>query len=186
MNNIDIDIEIKKLEKQLAALKKAKGEKDFCNKKGNFYITIFNNDESNGTKKRFSTFNELKQFWESPKCKLEQTDFISLTYFSNGQCQEYKAHVDSDGKILQKEFEDIVKVISTLDLWQLLTCEFAICNKKDILRNIAFFCSDKLIELGNLMDQGSLNFIKATMSEEEYWKKIDEGKKYSLFGVKAK
>lgn len=182
MSNIDIEIE--KLEKQLAALKKAKGEEDLCNKKGNFYISIFDDDnnESNDTKNRFSTFNELKQFWESPKCKLKQTDFISLTYFLNGQYQEYVAHVDSNGKIIQKEFEDIVKVISTLDLWQLLTCEFAICNKKDILRNIVFFRSDKIIEFGHLMDQGSLNTIKATMSEEEYWKKIDEGKKYRLFG----
>ena len=71
-----------------------------------------------------------------------------------------------------------------MDLWQLLTCQFAICNKKDILRNIAFFCSDKLIEFGNLMDQG-MSAMKASMSEEEYWKKIDEGKKYRLFGVKA-
>lgn len=181
MSNIDIEIE--KLEKQLAALKKAKGEENLCNKKGNFYITIFNNnnDESDDTKNNFSTFNELKQFWESPKCKLKQTDFISLTYFLNGQYYAHEAHVDSDGKILQKEFEDIVKVISTLDLWQLLTCEFAICNKKEILRNIAFLHSDKLIELGNLMDQG-MSTIKATMSEEEYWKKIDEGKKYRLFG----
>lgn len=85
MSNIDIEIE--KLEKQLAALKKAKCEEDLCNKKGNFYISIFDddeNDESNDPKNRFSTFNELKQFWESPKCKLKQTDFISLTYFSNG------------------------------------------------------------------------------------------------------
>lgn len=182
MSNIDIDIEIEKLEKQLAALKKAKGEEDLCNKKGDFYITIFNDDyESDDAKNRFSTFNELKQFWESPKCELKQTDFISLTYFSNGQYHEYEAHVDSDGKIIQKEFEDIVKVISTLDLWQLIICEFAICNKKDVLRNIAFFRSDKIIELGNLMDQG-MSVIKATMSEEEYWKKVDEGKKYKLFG----
>jgi rubredoxin len=181
MSNIDIEIE--KLEKQLAALKKAKGEEDFCNKKGNFYISIFDDDNDEtieDTKNRFSTFNELKQFWESPKCKLKQTDFISLTYFLNGQYHEYEAHVDSDGKINQKAFEDIVKVISTLDLWQLLTCEFAICNKKDILRNIVFFRSDKIIELGNLMDQG-MSTIKATMTEEEYWKKIDEGKKYRLF-----
>ena len=183
MSNIDVEIE--KLEKQLAALKKAKGEEDLCNKKGNFHIAIFDNNESDDSKNRFSTFNELKQFWESPKCKLKQTDFISLTYFSNGQYHEYEAHVDSNGKILQKEFEDIVKAISTLDLWQLLTCQFAICNKKDILRNIAFFCSDKLIEFGNLMDQG-MSVMKASMSEEEYWKKIDEGKKYRLFGVKAK
>ena len=177
MSNIDIEIE--KLEKQLAALKKAKGEEDLCNKKGNFYITIFN-DDNDETIKNTKTFNELKQFWESPKCKLTKTDFISLTYFKNGQYHEYEAHVDSDGKILQREFEDIVKVISTLDLWQLFTCEFAICNKKDILRNIAFIRSDKLIELGNIMDQG-MSTIKATMSEEEYWKKIDEGKKYKLF-----
>jgi rubredoxin len=182
MSNIDIEIE--KLEKQLAALKKAKCEEDLCNKKGNFYISIFDddeNDEPNDTKNRFSTFNELKQFWESPKCKLKQTDFISLTYFSNGQYQEYEAHVDSNGKIIQKEFEDIVKVISTLDLWQLIICEFAICNKKDVLRNIAFIRSDKIIELGNLMDQG-MSTLKATMSEEEYWKNVDEGKKYRLFG----
>ena len=182
MSNIDIEIE--KLEKQLAALKKAKCEEDLCNKKGNFYISIFDddeNDESNDTKNHFSTFNELKQFWESPKCKLKQTDFISLTYFSNGQYQEYEAHIDSNGKIIQKEFEDIVKVISTLDLWQLIICEFAICNKKDVLRNIAFIRSDKIIELGNLMDQG-MSTLKATMSEEEYWKNIDEGKKYRLFG----
>jgi len=182
MSNIDIEIE--KLEKQLAALKKAKCEEDLCNKKGNFYISIFDddeNDEPNDTKNHFSTFNELKQFWESPKCKLKQTDFISLTYFSNGQYQEYEAHVDSNGKIIQKEFEDIVKVISTLDLWQLIICEFAICNKKDILRNIAFIRSDKIIELGNLMDQG-ISTLKATMSEEEYWKKIDDGKEYRLFG----
>jgi hypothetical protein len=42
MSNIDIEIE--KLEKQLADLKKAKVEEDLCNKKGNFYISIFNND----------------------------------------------------------------------------------------------------------------------------------------------
>ena len=37
-----IDNEIEKLEKQLAALKKAKDEKeDLCNKKGNFYIVFF-------------------------------------------------------------------------------------------------------------------------------------------------
>ena len=182
MSNIDIEIE--KLEKQLAALKKAKCEEDLCNKKGNFYISIFDDDNDEtieDTKNRFSTFNELKQFWESPKCKLKQTDFISLTYFSNGQYQEYEAHVDSNGKIIQKEFEDIVKVISTLDLWQLIICEFAICNKKDILRNVAFFRSDKIIELGNLMDQG-ISTLKATMSEEEYWKKIDDGKEYRLFG----
>lgn len=112
---------------------------------------------------------------------MKQTDFISLTYFSNGQYQEYEAHVDSNGKIIQKEFEDIVKVISTLDLWQLIICEFAICNKKDVLRNIAFIRSDKIIELGNLMDQG-MSTLKATMSEEEYWKNVDEGKKYRLFG----
>ena len=56
----------------------------------------------------------------------------------------------------------------------------AICNKKDILRNIAFFRSDKIIELGNLMNQG-MSTIKATMTEEEYWKQIDEVKKYRLF-----
>lgn len=54
MSNIDLEIE--KLEKQLASLKKAKGEEDLCNKKGNFYITIFNNDESDDTKNNFFNF----------------------------------------------------------------------------------------------------------------------------------
>ena len=177
-----IDNEIEKLEKQLAVLKKAKDKKeDLCNKKGNFYITVLNNDETfESTKNNFSTFNELKQFWESPKCKLKKTDFISLTYLLNGEYKEYEAHVDSNGNIIQKEFEDIVRVISTLDLWQLLTCEFAICNKKDIIRHIAYFRSDKLIEIGEIMDSG-LCFAKTRMTEEEYWKKIDEGKEYRLF-----
>ena len=113
-----IDNEIEKLEKQLAALKKAKDKKeDLCNKKGNFYITVLNDDKTfESSKNNFSTFNELKKFWESPKCKLKKTDFISLTYLLNGDYKEYEAHVDSNGKIIQKEFEDIVRVISTLDL----------------------------------------------------------------------
>lgn len=177
-----IDNEIEKLEKQLAALKKAKDKKeDLCKKKGNFYITVLNDDETfESSKNNFSTFNELKQFWESPKCKLKKTDFISLTYLLNGEYKEYEAHVDSNGKILQNEFEDIVRVISTLDLWQLLTCEFAICNKKDFIRYIAYFRSDKLTEIGEIMDSG-LYFAKTRMTEEEYWKKIDEGKEYRLF-----
>ena len=101
-----IDNEIEKLEKQLAALKKAKDKKeDLCNKKGNFYITVLNDDDETfeSTKNNFSTFNELKKFWESPKCKLKKTDFISLTYLLNGDYKEYEAHVDSNGKIIQKE-----------------------------------------------------------------------------------
>ena len=81
MNTIDNEIE--KLEKQLAALKKAKNEKeDLCNKKGNFYITVLNDDKTfESTKNNFSTFNELKQFWESPKCKLKKLILFLLHIF---------------------------------------------------------------------------------------------------------
>ena len=124
---------------------------------------------------RFSSGGEFK-FLDENENPVELASINSQNIPSRG-----------DGKITRmlftakKEFEDIVKVISTLDLWQLIICEFAICNKKDVLRNIAFIRSDKIIELGNLMDQG-MSTLKATMSEEEYWKNVDEGKKYRLFG----
>ena len=180
MNNIDIEIE--KLEKQLAALKKAKGEEDLCNKNSNFEILVYKEDhDCEDVYKSFSTFNELKQFWESPKCKLKTTDFISLTYLMNGKFEEFTASINSDGIINQKEFEDIVKVISTLDAWHLISMELAICNKHDNLRFMAFLRSNKLNELENFYDQ-SITSIKSKMSEDEYFKKIDEGKKYRLFG----
>lgn len=177
-----IDAEIEMLEKRLAALKQAKGEIDLCNKKSDFEIIVYKEDyDCEEVYKSFSTFNELKEFWESSKCRLQSSDSISLTYLMNARYEEFTASIDSNGIINQKEFEDIVKAISTLDAWHLITMDLAICNKHDNLRFMAFIRSDKLNELENFYDQ-PITSIKSKMSEDEYFKKIEEGKNFRLFG----
>lgn len=176
---MNIDSEIEMLEKRLADLKKAKGEAKLSNKKNGFEILIYKEDRDiDDISESFETFGELKKFWET-KGKLKDTDKISLDFLRNQRYESYEASI-KDGIINENEFEEIVKIISTLDSWYLITMEFAICNKKDLLRQMAYIRSEKLDEFGKLYDM-RLSQVKGSITEEEYWKKIEEGKKFRLF-----
>lgn len=174
-----LDNEIEMLEKRLAELKKAKNIEQLSKKKNNFKIIIYKeNQDIDDIYKEFETFDELKTYWET-SCKLKNTDKISLDFFRNKKYENYEASI-KDEKINDDEFEELIKIISTLDSWHLLTMEFAICNKKDVLRAMAFIKSEKLNDFGKLYDTGFAN-LKFQISEEEYWKKINEGKSFRLF-----
>lgn len=176
---MSIDSEIEMLEKRLSALRKAKNESKFSDKENGFEIIIYKEDyDTDDVLGKFKTFKELKDFWES-NGKLKDTDKIYLEIFINQKYEIYEASI-TNGIINENEFEDIVKVISTLDAWHLITMTLAVCNKNDIFRLMTFIKSEKLNEFEELHN-ASMTIIKSQMSEDEYWKKIDEGKKFKLF-----
>lgn len=183
MNNIDN--EIAQLEKRLAELKAVKeAESDFLNMENGFEIIIYNEDhDRDDYYKKFKTFNELKEFWESSICKLKPTDKIILEYYAKQEYKSYEASVLPSGKIDEAEFKNLLNVLATLDAFQIISLDFAICNKKDTLRYNAYIRGGFLTEYGNFLDTG-LSVIKASMTQEEYWAKVDTGKEFRLFNRK--
>lgn len=183
-----INDEIEMLEKRLAELKKAKVTENILRKKNDFQIVIYKEDHDiEDILKSFETFEELKEYWET-SCKLKDTDRITLDFFRNNTYESYEASV-ADGKINHNEFEEIVKIISTLDSWQILRMELAICNKKQVLRAMASIQSEKLNEFEKLYERryaytkaaSEQKFTGEQMTSEEYWEKVNSGKSFRLF-----
>lgn len=175
-----IDNEIKMLESRLAELKKAKNESKLSKKKNNFKILIYKeNYDIDDIVKELESFDELKNYWEK-SCKLKDTDKVILDFFRNHTYEGYEATINN-GKINEDEFENLIKVISTLDAYQIIAMEFAICNSRDSLRAMAYVRNDKLNEFGEFFDKSKLANLKDRMSEEEYWALVDESKKFRLF-----
>lgn len=172
---MSIDSEIEKLEKQLSLLKniKYKSEQlddDIVNKKGDFKIKIFD-EHTNDVLKYVDTFKELYDIWLS---KMRETDYFFLEYFVCGR------YLSLEGKTY-KEFVDMVKCISLLNANQITSMDFAICSRDGRFRFYVAIENEYLEWF-----YFSLNHTKPDtekyygMTNEEYWNKIEEGKKYKL------
>ena len=172
---MSIDSEIAKLEKQLALLKNAKNEMnqlddEIVNKKGNFKIKIFDK-YSNDVLKYVDTFKELYDLWSS---KMNKTDYIFLEYYDQGQWHSW------EGKTF-KDFVGMVKRISTLNAHQLVGLDFTICTRSDEFKYYIAIENEYLEWFYFSVDHTGRDTAKYYgMTQEEYWNKIDEGKKYRL------
>lgn len=172
---MSIDKEIEKLEKQLLFLKNIKSnseqlDDDIVNKKGNFKIKVFD-EHTNDVLKYVDTFKELFDFWSS---KMKKTDYIFLEYFVSGR------YLSLEGKTY-KEFVDMVKYISSLNANQITSMDFAICSRDGRFRFYVAIENEYLEWFYFSLNHTGPDTAKYYgMTQEEYWNKIDEGKKYKL------
>jgi hypothetical protein len=172
---MSIDLEIEKLEKQLALLKNTKNkmnqlDDEIINKKGDFKIKIFD-ENSNDVLKYVDTFKKLYDLWTS---KMKKTDYIFLEYFDHGRYHQW------EGKTY-KDFIDMVKCISTLNACQITSMDFTICSRDGRFRFYVAIENEYLEWFYFSLDHTEPDTAKYYgMTQEEYWNKIDEGKKYRL------
>ena len=176
MSNIDIEIE--KLKKRLAELKTIKNNDNvLLSKKGKFSIQIYANYTNDVIEEVF-TFKELFDFWKS---KMNKSDRIFLSYYKKYENQNGGIYIERFATTID-EYLTIVKEITSLNAICLTSMDFAICTKTDKLKYMAYIKNDYLNWFYDLINLVMPDFlVKYNITEEEYWKKIDEGKKYRLF-----
>ena len=173
-----IDEEIKMLTERLAELQKEKeilvrslAEKKLKDTK----IKVFGDepDTWNGVVKTFDCFKDLYDFWKS---KMNKTDYIYLEYYSKPDSKYIEHECYS-----YDEFIKIVDIIATLNAQQLTSMDFTICTKKSNFRYYANIENDYLEFFYYALNHCSPEIIeKYNIDEDEYWKRMDEGKKYKL------
>jgi hypothetical protein len=172
-----IDEEIKKLEERLSQLKtiKNKGD-DILKKTGNFTIAVFD-EKSNEIIKTFNTFQELYDFWLT---KMNETDYIYLEYYQYDKNGESGRYIEREVKT-KFEFIEMVKEISTFNAPKLVSMTFTVCSKLGYFKYTAYIKNDYLDIFYKIDNEVYTDAIKHYFkSEEEYWNKIEEGKKYRL------
>lgn len=173
-----IDKEIKMLTERLAELQKEKQNIDLSlveKKLKDTKIKVFGDDQTtwNDVVKTFDCFKDLYDFWSS---KMNKTDYIYLEYYSKPDSKyiEHECHSYDD-------FIKIVNVIATLNAQQLTSMDFAICTKKGDFRYYTNIENNYLEFF--YYDLNHCNHDTSKMydiDEDEYWKRMDEGKKYKL------
>lgn len=174
---MDIDQEIEKLEKRLAELKAIKNnDTDILSEKGNFSIQIYAND-TNDVIKEVSTFKELFDFWKS---KMNKSDRIFLSYYKKYENQNGGIYIERFATTIE-EYLTIVKEITSLNAIRLTSMDFAICTKTDKLKHMAYIKNDYLNWFYDLINLVMPDFlVKYNITEDEYWNRIEVGKKYKL------
>ena len=173
-----IDEEIKMLTERLAELQKEKAtlnvelvEKKLKDTK----IKVFGDDQTtwNDVVKTFDCFKDLYDFWKS---KMNKTDYIYLEYYSKPDSKyiEHECYSYDD-------FVKIVNVIATLNAQQITSMDFAICTKKGYFKYYACIDNEYLDFFHFSLNHCNPEIIeKYNIDEDEYWKRMDEGKKYKL------
>jgi hypothetical protein len=175
-----IDEEIKMLTERLAELQKEK-EKAIVDvtlvekKLKDTKIKVFGDDPStwNDVIKTFDCFKDLYDFWSS---KMNKTDYVYLEYYSKPDSKyiEHECHSYDD-------FIKIVNIITTLNAQQLTSMDFTICTKKCLFRYCTCIENDYLEFFHYALNHSNHEIIeKYNIDEDEYWKRMDEGKKYKL------
>lgn len=173
-----IDEEIKMLTERLAKLQKEKAalnvelvEKKLKDTK----IKVFGDDQTtwNDVVKTFDCFKDLYDFWLS---KMGKTDYIFLEYYSapDSRYIEHECHCYDD-------FIKIVNIIATLNAQQISSMDFAVCTQKGYFKY--YVCIDnEYLEFFHFSLNHSNHDVseKYNIDEDEYWKRMDEGKKYKL------
>ena len=176
-----IDEEIKMLTKRLAKLQKEKDKAgvdvNLVEKKlKDTKIKVFGDDNPNtwnDVVKTFDSFKDLYDFWSS---KMNKTDYIYLEYYSKPDSRyiEHECHSYDD-------FIKIVNIIATLNAQQLTSMDFTICTKKGNFRYYANIENDYLEFFYYALNHSNHDISeKYNIDEDEYWKRMDEGKNYKL------
>lgn len=175
-----IDEEIEMLKNRLAELQKEKDkvtinvnlvEKKLKDTK----IKVFGEDPNtwNDVVKTFDCFKDLYDFWTS---KMNKTDYIYLEYYSKPDSRyiEHECHSYDD-------FIKIVNIITTLNAQQLTSMDFTICTKKGNFRYYTYIENDYLEFFHYALNHSNHDISeKYNIDEDEYWKRMDEGKNYKL------
>jgi hypothetical protein len=173
-----IDEEIEMLKKRLAELEKEQAHSDvnLAEKKlKDTKIKVFGDDPDtwNEVVKTFDCFKDLYDFWKS---KMNKTDYIYLEYYSKPDSKyiEHECYSYDD-------FIKIVNIIATLNAQQLTSMDFNICTKKCLFRyctcienNYLEFFHDALNHCNRELSE------KYNIDEDEYWRRMDEGRTYRL------
>ena len=175
-----IDEEIKMLTERLAELQKEKDKVDadvnLVEKKlKDTKIKVFGDDPDTWSEvvKTFHCFKDLYDFWKS---KMNKTDYIYLEYYSKPDSKyiEHECYSYDD-------FIKIVNIIATLNAQQLTSMDFNICTKKGNFRYCTCIENDYLECFHYALNHSNREIIeKYNIDEDEYWKRMDEGKKYKL------
>ena len=175
-----IDEEIEMLKNRLAELEKEKEKDKSANlvekKLKDTKIKVFGDNNPNTWNevvKTFDCFKDLYDFWKS---KMNKTDYIYLEYYSKPELKyiEHECHCYDD-------FIKIVNIIATLNAQQLTHMDFTICTKKGNFRYYTCIENDYLEFF--YYDYYDLNHEiskKYNIDEDEYWRRMDEGKTYRL------
>jgi hypothetical protein len=175
-----IDEEIKMLKNRLAELEKEKN-KDIDNvnlvekKLKNTKIKVFGDDPDtwNEVVKTFDCFKDLYDFWSS---KMNKTDYIYLEYYSKPDSKyiEHECYSYDD-------FIKIVNIIATLNAQQLTSMDFTICTKKRFFRYCTCIENDYLEFFHDTLNHCNRELSeKYNINEDEYWRRMDEGRTYKL------
>lgn len=174
-----IDEEIKMLKERLAELQKEKQNIDLSlveKKLKDTKIKVFGDDNPNtwnDVVKTFDCFKDLYDFWLT---KMNKTDYIYLEYYSKPDSKyiEHECHSYDD-------FIKIVNIISTLNAQQLTSMDFTICTKKGNFRYYANIENVYLEFFYYALNHSNHDISeKYNIDEDEYWKRMDEGKNYKL------
>lgn len=178
----DIDEEIKMLTERLAELQKEKDKDkatinvDLVEKKlKDTKIIVFGDDPNtwNDVIKTFDCFKDLYDFWTS---KMNKTDYIYLEYYSKPDSRyiEHECHCYDD-------FIKIVNIITTLNAQQLTSMDFTVCTKTDKYKFYSYI-ENEYLEFFHFSLTNNRNEIieKYNIDEDEYWRRMDEGKTYRL------
>ena len=176
-----IDEEIKMLTERLAELQKEKDKAgvdvNLVEKKlKDTKIKVFGDDNPNtwnDVVKTFDCFKDLYDFWSS---KMNKTDYIYLEYYSKPDSRyiEHECHSYDD-------FIKIVNIIATLNAQQLTSMDFTICTKKGNFRYYSNIENEYLEFFYYALNHSNHDISeKYNIDEDEYWKRMDEGKNYKL------
>jgi hypothetical protein len=175
-----IDEEIKMLKERLAELEKEKAKAGvdvhLVDKKlKDAKIKVFGDDQTtwNDVVKTFDCFKDLYDFWSS---KMNKTDYIYLEYYSKPDSKyiEHECYSYDD-------FVKIVNIIATLNAQQLTSMDFTICTKKGNFRYYSNIENEYLEFFYYALNHSNHDISeKYNIDEDEYWKRMDEGKNYKL------
>ena len=175
-----IDEEIEMLKNRLAELQKEKAKAgvdvNLVEKKlKDTKIKVFGEDPDTWSDvvKTFDCFKDLYDFWST---KMNKTDYIYLEYYSKPDSRyiEHECHGYDD-------FIKIVNIISTLNAQQLTSMDFTICTKKGNFRYYTYIENGYLEFFHYALNHCNHDISeKYNIDEDEYWKRMDEGKNYKL------
>ena len=167
---MNVDDKIKLLKEEIARLEKSKNvDESILTKTGDFKIKVYSDDGEKAL--YFSTFKELFDFW---KKHMSKTDYIFLESYNTLTKKWDEFTADNEN-----EFTDLVKELSTYNAQRLSAMDFTICKRDGRYKFMAYIVNDFLKFFYDTMNE-PIEYFKSKMTEEEYWKKIDEGKKYQL------
>lgn len=167
---MNVDAKIKLLEEEIARLKMTKNIDDsILTKSGDFKIKIYN--AKNEEKCIFSTFKEVFDFMES---HMNKTDHIFLDSYNNATKKWDKFTADTED-----EFLNLIKEISTYDAYRITTMDFGVCKRNDQFKYMVYIENDFLKFFYDLINE-PVEQLKTKMTQDDYWKKINEGRKYHL------